>query len=51
VRALVPISPTRFRAEGAPVPTYLELTLEAGKVTRAVLERGEAPKVVLEPVR
>jgi CubicO group peptidase (beta-lactamase class C family) len=50
VRTLVPIGETRFRAEGAPVPTYLQYTLDkGGNVTKVVLERGESPKVVLEP--
>jgi CubicO group peptidase (beta-lactamase class C family) len=49
VATLVPIKPARFRAEGTPVPTYLEFDLADGKVKQVVFERGEEPKATLLP--
>jgi len=47
-RALTPVSPTRFKIEGAPPGFFIEFQVEAGKVTGMVIEQGPNERDVLK---
>jgi hypothetical protein len=49
VATLIPIKPTRFRSEEAPVTLFLEFELADGKVKQVVFERSGQPKAILLP--
>lgn len=51
VATLIPIKPTRFRSEGAPLTFFLEFELADGKVKQVVFERSGQPKATLLPKR
>jgi hypothetical protein len=51
VATLIPIKPTRFRSEGAPLTLFLEFELADGKVKQVVFERSGQPKATLLPKR
>ena len=46
---LVPVTPTRFQVEGAPIKAFVEFELADGKVKSMTLEQGPAPKLVFTP--
>ena len=49
VATLIPIKPTRFRSEGAPLTLFLEFELADGKVKQVVFEHSGQPKATLLP--
>lgn len=51
VYTLIPVTPTRFQIEGAPAASSISFETAGGSVTRAKLEQGKAPAIVLLPER
>ncbi len=49
VLGLTPVKATRFQAEGAPVPVFVEFQLEGEKVTGLQVEITDQPTLKLTP--
>jgi hypothetical protein len=47
--SLVPVAPTRFQVEGAPIKVFVEFELVDGKVMSMTLEQGTQPKLKFTP--